>query len=119
LFRNFEVKGNGDRVLIYLTVFISECLGKIAAKSPAPNQQDAMKLLNTLAVGAFTLPGDPNFPLNAIFQKPSGPQEIGGSHFSVKGGVFADTRFLRNPPILLEAIARRNSEPVMCPHLRH
>lgn len=75
LFRNFEVKGNGDRVLIYLTVFISECLGKLAAKSPAPSLQDASKLLNTHAVGSFLLPGDPNFPLNAIFQKPTSPSD--------------------------------------------
>lgn len=29
LFRNFEIKGPADRVLIYGTLFISECLGKI------------------------------------------------------------------------------------------
>ncbi|KAI9026288.1 actin-related protein 2/3 complex subunit 3 [Hyaloraphidium curvatum] len=75
LFRNFEVKGNGDRLLIYLTVFISECLGKLAAKTPVPSLQDGVKLLNTHALQTFTLPGDPNFPLNAIFQKPSNPQE--------------------------------------------
>lgn len=30
LFRNFEIKGPADRVLIYLILFIGDCLGKIA-----------------------------------------------------------------------------------------
>lgn len=29
LFRNFEVNGPADRMLIYGTLFISECLGKV------------------------------------------------------------------------------------------
>lgn len=29
LFRNFEINGPADRMLIYGTLFISECLGKV------------------------------------------------------------------------------------------
>jgi hypothetical protein len=28
-FRNYEIQGNGDRALIYLILFIGECLGKV------------------------------------------------------------------------------------------
>jgi hypothetical protein len=28
-FRNYEIQGNGDRVLIYLILFVSECLNKV------------------------------------------------------------------------------------------
>lgn len=29
LFRNFEIKGSGDRLLIYLILFIGDCLSRI------------------------------------------------------------------------------------------
>ncbi|KAI9319690.1 ARP2/3 complex 21 kDa subunit [Dichotomocladium elegans] len=67
LFRNFEIKGNADRVLIYLILFISECLGKINKNTP---QGEAFKQLSTLAVSNFAIPGDPSFPLNAMYQAP-------------------------------------------------
>ncbi|KAI8377712.1 ARP2/3 complex 21 kDa subunit [Radiomyces spectabilis] len=67
LFRNFEIKGNADRVLIYCILFISECLGKLNKATP---QGEAMKQLSTLAVSNFAIPGDPNFPLNAMYTPP-------------------------------------------------
>lgn len=74
LFRNFEIKGNADRVLIYLILFISECLGKINKNT---TQGDAMKQLNTLAVSNFAIPGDPNFPLNAMYASPTDRLQAG------------------------------------------
>ncbi|ORX60559.1 actin-related protein ARPC3 [Hesseltinella vesiculosa] len=67
LFRNFEIKGNGDRVLIYLILFLSECLQKLNKNTP---QGEAFKNLSTLAVSNFAIPGDPGFPLNAMYQSP-------------------------------------------------
>ncbi|KAI8977436.1 ARP2/3 complex 21 kDa subunit [Mycotypha africana] len=67
LFRNFEIKGNADRVLIYLILFIQQCLGSINRNTP---QGDAFKILNTLALSNFAIPGDPSFPLNAMYQAP-------------------------------------------------
>ncbi|KAJ3213408.1 subunit of the Arp2/3 complex [Clydaea vesicula] len=69
-FRNFEVKGGGDRVLIYLTLFITECLQKLSQK-PLQSQQEGLRALNTLAVGNFLIPGDGGFPLNALFERPA------------------------------------------------
>lgn len=74
LFRNFEIKGNADRVLIYLILFISECLGKINKNMP---QSDAQKQLSTLAVSQFAIPGDPNFPLNAMYAPPADRYQAG------------------------------------------
>ncbi|KAI8339046.1 actin-related protein ARPC3 [Chlamydoabsidia padenii] len=68
LFRNFEIKGNADRVLIYLILFISECLQNLNKSTP---QGSALKNLSTLAVSNFSIPGDPSFPLNAMYQTPS------------------------------------------------
>ena len=74
LFRNFEIKGNADRVLIYLILYISECLGKINKNTP---QGDALKQLSTLAVSNFSIPGDPGFPLNAMYAAPSDRYQAG------------------------------------------
>ncbi|KAI7866582.1 ARP2/3 complex [Spinellus fusiger] len=68
LFRNFEIKGNADRVLIYLILFTSECLGKITKLT---TQGEALKQLSTLAVSTFSIPGDPGFPLNAMYAPPA------------------------------------------------
>jgi actin related protein 2/3 complex subunit 3 len=71
LFRNFEIKGPADRLLIILILFISDCLAKISASRTPPNQLEASKTLNTLAVESFALPGDATFPLNAHYAAPN------------------------------------------------
>ncbi|KAI9636240.1 actin-related protein 2/3 complex subunit 3 [Dioszegia hungarica] len=72
LFRNFEIKGPADRLLIYLILFISECLTKLAPTPgrPSPGYQEATKVLQTLAVDSFALPGDAGFPLNSLYHAP-------------------------------------------------
>ena len=74
LFRNFEIKGIADRVLIYLTLYIQECLGKL---SKLPNVAEASKILATHAVSNFAIPGDATFPLNAMFERPSTRADAG------------------------------------------
>lgn len=71
-FKQYEVKGSADRVLIYLTLYISECLKKL---QKCPNKIDAQKSLATLAVSSFNIPGDSGFPLNAFLTKPSARAE--------------------------------------------
>jgi len=71
LFRNFEIKGPADRILIVLILFISDCLAKIGSSRTIPSQIEASKTLNTLAVDNFAIPGDANFPLNAHYAAPS------------------------------------------------
>ena len=68
-FKSYEVKGNADRVLIYLTLYIQECLKKIQR---CQSKNEGSSQLQTLAVSNFDLPGDPKFPLNAFYEKPSG-----------------------------------------------
>ncbi|KAI5795474.1 actin-related protein 2/3 complex subunit 3 [Peziza echinospora] len=67
LFRNFEIKGPADRVLIYGILWISDCLSKI---KPTHTVREAEKAITTAALEQFALPGDPSFPLNALYQGP-------------------------------------------------
>ncbi|EED82673.1 predicted protein [Postia placenta Mad-698-R] len=71
LFRNFEIKGPADRLLIVLILFVSDCLAKIGSARTVPSQIEATKLLNTLAVDNFPVPGDANFSLNAHYASPA------------------------------------------------
>ncbi|WOO85510.1 Actin-related protein 2/3 complex subunit 3 [Vanrija pseudolonga] len=77
LFRNFEIKGPADRLLIYLILFISECLTKLAPTPgrPSPGYTEAVKQLSTLAVDNFALPGEPGFPLNSMYHAPANRTE--------------------------------------------
>jgi actin related protein 2/3 complex subunit 3 len=70
LFRNFEIKGPADRLLIVLILFISDCLAKLGSAKTVPTQIEASKSLNTLSVDNFAIPGDANFPLNAHYAAP-------------------------------------------------
>jgi actin related protein 2/3 complex, subunit 3 len=63
-FRNFEIQGPADRLLIYGILFVSECLGKIR---PHHGVRDATKEVFNLALDLqFAIPGDPGFPLNQV-----------------------------------------------------
>ncbi|PLN85503.1 actin-related protein 2/3 complex subunit 3 [Aspergillus taichungensis] len=65
LFRNFEINGPADRMLIYGTLFITECLGKVR---PNMSSLEASKALNNAALDHFAIPGDVSFPLNQAFE---------------------------------------------------
>ncbi|KAI9317352.1 actin-related protein 2/3 complex subunit 3 [Zopfochytrium polystomum] len=69
-FRNFEIGGGADRVLIYVQLFIQECLGKLAA-AKNPNASDGARILATHALQNFSIPGEAGFPLNAMYEKPA------------------------------------------------
>ena len=65
--------------MIYLILFISECLTKLAPTPtrPSPAYQEALKQLSTLAVDSFALPGDAGFPMNNMYHAPGSRQDAG------------------------------------------
>ncbi len=64
LFRNFEIQGPADRLLIYGILFVSDCLARIR---PGHAVRDATKeVTNTALDPHFAIPGDPGFPLNQV-----------------------------------------------------
>ena len=72
-FRNFEIKGPADRVLIYGILFVSEILSKIR---PGMGRRDAEKAVMNVALDTnFAIPGDAGFPLNQAFEPPSNRNE--------------------------------------------
>lgn len=63
-FRNFEIQGPPDRLLIYGILWVSECLGKV---KPNMSAREAQKEVQNIALDSnFAVPGDPGFPLNQV-----------------------------------------------------
>ncbi|XP_070572173.1 actin-related protein 2/3 complex subunit 3-A-like [Ptychodera flava] len=71
-FKNYEVKSTTDRTLIYITLYISECLKKLQR---CQSKNDGEKEMYTLAIRNWNIPGEPGFPLNAVYTKPNGRGE--------------------------------------------
>ena len=66
LFRNYELQGGADRIIIYLTLYISACLARLAQ---SPDVKSAEKTLQAYAWETFTLPGQHGFPFNGFFDR--------------------------------------------------
>uniref|UniRef100_A0A3Q3AM36 Actin related protein 2/3 complex, subunit 3 n=1 Tax=Kryptolebias marmoratus TaxID=37003 RepID=A0A3Q3AM36_KRYMA len=71
-FKNYEIKNEADRTLIYVTLYISECLKKLQKCS---SRGQGEKEMYTLGITNFPIPGEPGFPLNAMYVKPANKQE--------------------------------------------
>jgi len=72
LFKQFEVKGAADRVLIYLTLYITQCLSKLTG---CQSKAEGVRALTSMAHETFRIPGDSGFPLGSFFPSPANPQE--------------------------------------------
>ncbi|KAF5281872.1 hypothetical protein FQR65_LT14516 [Abscondita terminalis] len=63
-FRTYEIKSEADRLLIYITLYVTECLKKLQRCSSKNQAQNEMY---TLAISRFDIPGEPGFPLNSVY----------------------------------------------------
>ncbi|KAB0404739.1 hypothetical protein E2I00_006913, partial [Balaenoptera physalus] len=68
----FQILNEADRTLIYITLYISECLKKL---QKCNSKSQGEKEMYTLGITNFPIPGEPGFPLNAIYAKPANKQE--------------------------------------------
>ncbi|XP_018580247.1 actin-related protein 2/3 complex subunit 3 [Anoplophora glabripennis] len=71
-FRTYEIKSEADRLLIYITLYITECLKKLQRCN---NKNQALNEMKTLAISRFDIPGDAGFPLNSVYSKPANQSE--------------------------------------------
>merc|ERR1719348_603800 len=72
LFKQFKIETDVDRTLVYVTLYIIDCLKKL---QKAPNKERALQTMKTAALEEFALPGDSKFPLNAFYPKPQTSQQ--------------------------------------------
>jgi len=71
LFTNFEMETDVDRVLVYVTLYIIECLKRL---QKLPNVERATQDMFSAALEPFSIPGEAGFPLNAFYSKPQGSE---------------------------------------------
>ncbi|XP_067648262.1 actin-related protein 2/3 complex subunit 3 [Eurosta solidaginis] len=71
-FRTYEIKSEVDRVLIYITLYITECLKRLQRCN---NKNQGAQEMYSLAISKFDIPGDAGFPLNAVYARPQSAQE--------------------------------------------
>jgi len=72
-FKSFEVKGGADRLLIYLTLFIHQCLKKL---DKAKDKTDGKQVMYTLACeNNFPIPGDSSFAIANYCTAPANKKE--------------------------------------------
>lgn len=72
-------QNEADRVLIYITLFITECLKKLQR---CASKTQALQEMHTLGISKFDIPGDFGFPLNSVYARPASAAETGKS-FSI------------------------------------
>uniref|UniRef100_A0A2I3H4F9 Actin-related protein 2/3 complex subunit 3 n=1 Tax=Nomascus leucogenys TaxID=61853 RepID=A0A2I3H4F9_NOMLE len=71
-FKNYEVKNEADRTLICISLYASECLKEL---QKCNSKSQGKKEMYTLGITNSPIPGEPGFPLNAIYPKPANKQE--------------------------------------------
>ncbi|EAR93892.2 ARP2/3 complex ARPC3, 21 kDa subunit (macronuclear) [Tetrahymena thermophila SB210] len=77
LFKNYEIKGPGDVFIIYMTVFITQCLRKIANEEKEAN---ALRMLIEMARLPVPKPNEAGFFMRGIAKDPTSNAE--GEKFS-------------------------------------
>jgi len=65
-FNTYEIKGPADRLLVYLTLFIHQCLCRMTRCS---NADGVNKEMYQLSIEAFKLPMDAGFPLAPFYSQ--------------------------------------------------
>merc|ERR1712018_651709 len=78
LFKSFEMKDTVDRVLVYVTLYIVECLKKLAK---IDNKEKALLEMFSMALGAHSIPGESGFSSERLLHEASGQR--GGGHEKV------------------------------------
>ncbi|PJF18233.1 Actin-related protein 2/3 complex subunit 3 [Paramicrosporidium saccamoebae] len=59
--KTFEIRGPSDRTLVYLLLYIGDCLARLRLDMSLSDAQ------RTLLPSQFALPGEAGFPLNGMF----------------------------------------------------
>lgn len=74
------LQSEADRLLIYITLYVTECLKKL---QKCANKNQAHNEMYTLAISRFDIPGDAGFPLNSVYGKPQSQQDAGNLFLNI------------------------------------
>lgn len=74
LYASFDVEGPADRLLCYLTMYISQCLVRLDAKGKT--KADGIKLMTEIGRENFPLPGESGWQLGGHFPSAKSRSEM-------------------------------------------
>lgn len=74
-FRNYDVKGGADRTLIYLTLFVAECL---TVCERIDTKAEGEKALRAMATKGISAPGESGWTLGGMYPPPKNTAESDG-----------------------------------------
>eukprot|EP00039_Didymoeca_costata_P022920 m.5578 g.5578 ORF g.5578 m.5578 type:complete len:186 (+) comp3334_c0_seq1:2595-3152(+) len=63
-FQTYEIKGDADKLLLYLTLFVHQCLLRMTRCS---SKDAVLKEMYQLSIETFKLPMDAGFPLSSFY----------------------------------------------------
>ena len=72
MFKSFDMETDVDRVQVYISLYIIECLKRL---QKCPNLERGSNEIYSLAIEPFSLPGEAGFPLNSFYKKPNRNEE--------------------------------------------
>jgi actin related protein 2/3 complex subunit 3 len=72
LFRTYKIKGAADRLTLYLTMYINQCLKRLVGVT----REQAKNVLFTFANEPITAPGDASFPFTSFYPSPKDAAEV-------------------------------------------
>jgi len=71
-FSNFEIKGSADRLLLYLTLYVSQCLGRMTR---CTTKDQVLKEMYQLSIENFQMPVDAGFALYSFYKPVTNKRE--------------------------------------------
>lgn len=71
-FATYAVKGENDRLLLYLTLYIHQCLTRMTR---CASKDAVLREMNQLGIESFKLPFDDGFPLSSFYKKVTSKRE--------------------------------------------
>jgi actin related protein 2/3 complex, subunit 3 len=70
MMKTFPVEGPADRVSLWLTLYLQNCMRRLSKQQQPLSQSAAWSALQTLAAERQTVPGDASYPFNSMYPKP-------------------------------------------------
>lgn len=115
LFQSFKIDSSADLVMVYVTLFIHQCLKRLEAARPS-HMADAQRLLTTLAITDLQqpVPGIAGWPLDGLVPAPADSGQSGACSLAryrnYSGGINGVSSRVHCQPPLPSALSERRSD---------
>jgi actin related protein 2/3 complex subunit 3 len=75
MLKTFPVDGAGDRLSLYLTLYLQSAIRRLSKQKQPLSQKDAWSALQVLATERIVVPGDASYPFNSMYPQAANAKE--------------------------------------------